>query len=117
MSEQLELIKAKGPKVTPEEISALVAVIRDRGWLTASEITRTICWPDRKIRAVANASEGQIISGQSGYKLTNQATIEEIEHAANWLRHQASEMTHRALQIDRIRHGKLPNNADQTTKT
>ena len=55
-----------------------------------------------------SASEGRIISGQKGYKLTVDATIQEVQHAAAWLRHQATEMNNRALQIDRVYHRKQP---------
>ena len=55
----------------------------------------------REIGAIAN---GRIISGQKGYCLTSEATLEEVRHALFWLRSQAHEMTRRALQIDRILH-------------
>lgn len=50
---------------------------------------------DRYLRALASASEW-IISGQLGYKHLEHATVEEIDHAANWMESQASKMTERA---------------------
>lgn len=63
---------------------------------------------DRKIRAIANKTEGLVLSypGSPGYRLTREATIEEIQTATAKLRHQAGEMSHRALEIDRVYHGK-----------
>jgi hypothetical protein len=113
--QQLELIRVKPPAVAPDDVLALLGTLDQQGWLSAAEIGKRLLWSDRKIRAVANASEGQVISGQSGYKLTSQATIAEIQHAAGWLRHQAKEMTHRALEIDRVYYGKIATNVTRIT--
>jgi DNA adenine methylase len=63
----------------------------------------------RQLRELANASDGKIISGQRGYRHIRHATLEEIEHAANWLEHQAVQMGERARSIRRLRHTYHPN--------
>jgi hypothetical protein len=110
----------KGPTVTSADIALLLNILAAGAWLKAAELRadpRFIARfgelnpeaADRRIRAIASASDGQIISypGSPGYKLTLAATIEEIQRATAKLRHQASEMDARALQIDRVYHAKL----------
>lgn len=84
---------------TPQDVERLIAKLSGKGWLNASTLKPLTGWNDRKIRAVANASNGRVISGQKGYRLTSEATRAEIDHACNWLRHQATEMQRRAQQI------------------
>jgi hypothetical protein len=122
MEEQIQLpiakAEGKGPRVSPEEVAALQKLLASAGcWLTAARISALAApdfrWCDRRVRAIANASEGRIISGQPGYKLARLATLKEIQHAIDWLRHQAKEMQARALQIDRVYHGKLRTDATE----
>jgi hypothetical protein len=88
----------------PEQLESLIRTLAGRGWLTRKQLERETDYSDRTIRALANASDGQIISGQQGYRLTREATLDEIKHAAGWLKHQAAEMQRRAIQIERVRH-------------
>lgn len=106
MIEQAELpLTFSASKARPDP-ARLMQFLRGREWTTAREIFNRSGITDRQARSLAAASEGQIISGQRGYKLTQEATIEEVQHAAGWLRSQANEMTHRALEIDRVYHRK-----------
>lgn len=103
---QPDLFQPEPTKATPYEISHLLRLLDAKGWQTAAQVCGWAAydgldWTDRKIRQIANASAGRVISGQRGYKLTSQASEEEVHHAAAWLRHQSSEMTHRANEIDR----------------
>jgi Tfp pilus assembly protein PilN len=90
----------------------LLEILKGAAWMTAVTICNIAAdnhdktWSDRRVRCLASLSEGCIISGQAGYRLTIEATISEVQHAANWLRHQATEMHHRALEIDRVYHRK-----------
>lgn len=117
LNNQIDLLPAKTALITLEEVAVLRYNLRGLGWLLGSEISFKLLavgllWSDRKIRAVAAASEGQIISGQRGYRLTSEATIAEVQHSAAWLRHQALEMTRRAVEIDRVYHRKqIPDDA------
>ena len=109
---QLTLLPEKAPKIGAEDVALLVEVLCGAGWLTASQVIAGIYeghglkWTDRKVRAAANGSKGQVISGQDGYKLTKEASMEEIAHAASWLRHQANQMIERAVEIDRVYYAK-----------
>lgn len=106
-SPQLSLfdqVKKKEKSVLPSQLEELITTLSGRGWMTRRQLEALTSFSDRTLRALANASDGQIISGQQGYRLTREATVEEIKHAANWLKHQATEMTRRALQIERVRH-------------
>jgi hypothetical protein len=108
---QLDLIRPRGVEreVTDAEVHALISVLRLAGWVKAHVLSERLGWPDRKIRAAARASKGHILSypGSPGYKLTIEATVEEIKQAAA-LKHQADDMLHRFLQIERVYHSKQP---------
>lgn len=119
MIAQPELFPPEAPIVSDQEVQLLITVLTGRDWMRASQIANTPEFIERferskqsnierKIRAIANQTEGFVISypGSPGYKLTLEATIEEIQIATASLRHQAGEMAKRALQIDRVYHGK-----------
>lgn len=111
MTAQLDLIAPPKPEVDPAEVLALESVLMGRGWMTAANVmiyaeSGRRKWTDRCLRAIAHASHGAIISGQKGYKLTREATLEEVQHSAAWLRNQAKSMLNRAVEIDRVYHKK-----------
>lgn len=108
--EQLELKAVKAPVEDVAEVDLLIQALAGRGWMNAKQLSRELGLSDRAIRAAAHASDGQVISGQKGYKLTREATIEEVQHAAGWLRHQAKEMSQRAIEIDIVYHRKAKPN-------
>lgn len=102
-------------EVPADESVALAISILDQqqGWLTAAQLLVKLgAAPSesnkRKLRDVANSSQGKIISGQKGYKHIKHATNEEVHHAACWLEHQAKEMGERAASIRRMYHKLLP---------
>ena|ERR1700754_4887293 len=107
---QPELIKQQAPAVSEQDVTALINALRGKGWVKAKDLLK---WTERELRAIANASKGQIISGQHGYRLTSEASLEEIGHASRWLKNQGKAMIRRALEIDLVSHRRnLPN---QTT--
>ena len=87
-------------------VAALSDLLRGSGWQTAKQLARH-GFNDRALRAIASASKGQIISGQKGYALISEATVEEANHAAAWLEHQAKAMTERAYEIRRAMHRRV----------
>ena len=89
------------------EVNPLVSALRGQGWRTARHLSFHLGTSDRELRAMAEASEGEIISGQKGYKLSAEATIEEIDHAANWLISQGKKMLERGIEIRRRAHQKI----------
>lgn len=82
-------------------IAELIEYLNGRGWVSARDIPQ---WDDRTVRLLASSSQGQIISGQKGYKLTCQATPEEFQRATSWLESQAKQMAERARAIRRAWH-------------
>ncbi len=97
-------IKKRETSAIPDQLESLIRTLTGKGWMTRRQLEAQTSFSDRTLRALANSSAGQIISGQQGYRLTREATVDEIKHAANWLKHQAEEMTRRAIQIERVRH-------------
>lgn len=91
-------------------VETVVAVLdQEMDWLTAAQLLVKLGEAPsetnkRKLRELANASAGKIISGQKGYRHIRHASPEEITHAANWLEHQAKQMAERALEIRRTYH-------------
>jgi|TARA_Y100000296_G_scaffold85495_1_gene121589 hypothetical protein len=106
---QLDLLNPPAPRVRAEDVVTLCVHLQraqdgvfkqSKRWVTARALRDAYpAWSDRKIRAIAAASEGQIISGQKGYCLTACATNEEIRRAVAWLRSQALKMESRAADI------------------
>lgn len=99
---ELPLDFAAAQVVDPAEVADMIRLLRGQGWVRAKSFP--IGWTERRIRAVASASAGKVISGQLGYRLTHEATIDEVRKASSWLRHQAKEMTRRAVEIERVYH-------------
>jgi hypothetical protein len=107
MTEQLQLeLNHAAPPVDASDLATTLHHLRNAtDWLQARDLTQLTGFDDRRLRAIASASKGHIISGNRGYRLTRQATIEEIDHCTAKLLSQADAMTARALQIQRVYHG------------
>lgn len=101
---------AMKPEATDDQAAFLVKWLREhRGWHLAGEILAAWSMKDsdqtrRFLRKLAEESNGEVISGQAGYKWIGHATAEEVNHAANWLERQASLMGSRAGAIRRKAH-------------
>ena len=107
MSEQPELdferLAGEGPLVSKFQIDTMIAALRGKDWQTAKDLGARKESDKRVLRAIAESSEGQIISGQKGYKLTVEATVTEIAETA-WLKSQGKKMIRRWLAIQRVAH-------------
>lgn len=91
------------------DVAWLETLLRHAGcWMTASDISLATGGRvnDRDLRALASASEW-IISGQKGYKHIAHGTVEENDHAANWLISQGKTMIKRGCRIRRNAHRRL----------
>jgi hypothetical protein len=94
------------PPKTTELEPVVYQWLSDGQWHTAKSFAGGIARQrgfDRLLRIIADRSQGRIISGQFGYKLTQFATSEEIDHAERWLLSQARKMTERAVEIRKAR--------------
>ena len=90
----------KAAKLAPR----MLRVLADARWHSAADLGMTISGlDDRTCRAIAERSEGQVLSGQSGYKLTCYATAAETRHAEAVLQSQARKMLARATEIRNAR--------------
>ena len=78
-----ERMAEHGPKVLPFHVEQMIASLRGAGWLTAKQLGADRESDKRILRAIAEASEGQIISGQKGYKLTLEATPEDVNNPSH----------------------------------
>jgi len=109
---QQPLFASKAPRVSGEDVARLIAFLDGLGWVTAAHLVGTHdwndahgrSWTDRDLRAIAAASQGRIISGQRGYARTDQASVEDVNHAAAWLQHQGETMIRRAHEIRQAMH-------------
>jgi len=107
MTDQPELdferLAGQGPDVSKFQVETMIAALRGKGWQTSKELGARKESDKRILRAIAEESEGQIISGQKGYKLTSEATVNEIAETA-WLKSQGKKMIHRWIAIQRVAH-------------
>lgn len=83
--------------ISPKNI--LIDAILERGWVTGHTLSLELGLNERHLRALAEDSEGWVISGNKGYKHTTEATPEEIRACVERLRAQARRMEQRAEAI------------------
>lgn len=104
--QQLDLsLKITKPDVSAADVDLLCRRLKDTGWVYARQLRDRYDYNERTLRAIANASEGRILSGQKGYRLLDgDTTIEEVEHASSWLISQGKEMIRRGNAINRRYH-------------
>lgn len=104
MKTELGLI-IKGPLVDDLDVQRVTLYLSGREWVRAADLERELNLSDRELRAIAEMSNGDIISGQRGYRLFDRSTpIGEADHAASWLESQARKMILRASAIRRRIH-------------
>jgi hypothetical protein len=93
---QPDLFAAEPRAITDADISDLRAhLIMSPAWLSRSDLCARTGWPDRKVRAVAQALGNKIIRSHQGYKLTDNATADDvaaIRQTLHTFKHQAEEM-------------------------
>jgi hypothetical protein len=99
------------PKVedSAEHLARLMDFLRNRGWRTAREIEATLGSPfsDRYIRKLAEKSEGRLIGCDLGYKLTIQATPEELNEWRGRYISQIQRMQERVSRTEKAWHGRV----------
>lgn len=102
------------PEVAADDpnIDYLVRLLDKQDWVKSAELCERVLretgvrWCDRKVRALARASNGRIAGGQKGYKLVTDMTHEEYNHYRNWMLSQCDEMKRRVLESDKLFYAK-----------
>jgi hypothetical protein len=93
------------PEVNEWEVKLMcLSLQHDGGWMTAADIIAKHSMANteqsrRVLRALAESSNGEIISGQLGYKHNSFATEEERARCVHSLESQARKMNERAARI------------------
>lgn len=87
-------------------VPRLLSALDSRGWVSARVLSRELNTDDRSLREAASQSAGEIVSGQRGYCLTRQASLEDVDRSTRWLLSQSARMRERAMAIERVRHGR-----------
>jgi hypothetical protein len=99
------------PVSAEQDAAKLQALLRRLGgWQRRRTLENQIGfqrWSERRFRAAAAASKGQILGGNGGYCLAELATLEEARQARNRLAGQIEDMKQRLLEIDRVFHGRI----------
>jgi hypothetical protein len=95
------------PSPAPGEVEILTAYLLNHpGFHTAKQLAESLAYSDRKIRQLAEASDGLIVSGPGspGYCHLHHCPAELIAHIADTLRSQARRMIARSIRIRRRAH-------------
>lgn len=94
------------PSVTAEQVDLVIGFLRGKIWVKDAEICAALAIDDRRLRAIAEFSDGRIISGPGcpGYRLFTGAALADADLAASRLESQGKRMIHRAIAIRRRFH-------------
>lgn len=95
------------PAAPVGEAECLVAwLLHHRGFHTARQLSDALSLSDRKIRQLAEASDGLIVSGPGspGYCHLIHCPTEKLSHIADTLRSQARAMLGRSIRLRRRAH-------------
>lgn len=112
MHQQADLPFSSSPPVPETSEARLLADIlisylyRNPDWHTARQLAETLDLNDRRIRQLAELSDGRIVSGPGcpGYRHIRHCTPDDIAHAADQLRSQARRMLARSIRLRRRAH-------------
>ena len=114
---ELILSDAQKPGPDPDLVARVQSFLRGRGWTTAKQLAEAspelldlLGGPNgyaRSLRAIAEASEGWILSSSKGYLHARDATAEDFRLAASRLTAQALKMARRAGKIRARAHALL----------
>ena len=92
--------------VSAEAVSRLINALRGRGWVTRRVLARELLLTERRFRAIAHASGGQIIGSDLGYRLTMEASPSDLSAATGRIRAQIAQEYQRILEIERVWHAR-----------
>lgn len=89
-------------KPLASDVEAFVEHLAGRGWILARLLLAELQVNRRHLRALAEASKGRVISGNQGYKLTAEASREELQQANQRLSSQAQKNLLRTRQSTHV---------------
>lgn len=106
MSDNLELdFSHRPPQISSDQVDGLCAYLSGKGWVKAAQIEAETKISERRVRRLAERSDGRILSGQNGYRLFDGSVpVEDVDHASNWLIAQGKNMIKRGIAIRRRYH-------------
>jgi hypothetical protein len=109
MTDQGEFDFQSKPVTPPAtEVDRLIRHLFEAGaaWITARELAASLDLTDRKIRQLAEHSDGLIISGPGcpGYRHLHHCTADQLREVADRLNSQARSMMRRSIRIRRRAH-------------
>ena len=85
------------------EVDTLIEFLRRRGerWTTAKEVGRNLGFNERKVRQLAEHSDGIVISGPGcpGYRHINFCNADELREVSERLKSQAKAMLRRSIRL------------------
>ena len=98
------------PPAAPSEVECLVFWLHKHpGFHTAKQLFTALEYTDRKIRQLAEAADGLIVSGPGspGYCHLDHCPVEKVDHIANKLISQGKAMIRRAIRSRRKAHARI----------
>jgi hypothetical protein len=99
MTEQLSLLAWRPSR----DGSYLAETLQGRGWVLARDLVPLTGLTDRQLRAEAEVSGGEIITGNKGYCLLSEVSTEDAAHSARRLISQGKKMIRRGItQMNRM---------------
>jgi hypothetical protein len=96
--------------VAAGEVERLVAHLANHpGFHTARQLYAVLALPDRKIRQIAEASAGLIVSGPGspGYCHLDHCPTEKLAHIADTLLSQGRSMIRRSIRTRKLAHSRI----------
>jgi hypothetical protein len=99
-------LEIAAPVVTSEQVELVADYLRGKAWVKGAVIGAALKINERRLRAIAEFSDGRIISGPGcpGYRLFTGEALEAADFAASCLESQGKRMIHRAITIRRRFH-------------
>jgi len=89
-----------------EDRARLLWFLANRGWRTASDIKSVLGYDDRYTRKLASECEGKIIGSQDGYRLTMDATPEDMNEWRGRQQSQIEQMQKRIIMTEKAWHSR-----------
>lgn len=93
--------------LTEEDQYRFVSLLRMNGWLTRRTLCQLLGWPERKIRAVAEAAGAAVVRGPRGFNCFEKCSLDEVDHCAAIAESQATKMLNYSLALRRRAHGRI----------